>query len=968
MKIKMGAFAVAGFAKAYIPNYFENDTFFYVRNGFITLILIGSATKSCKFKGAFLKKTAAIALSHFWVDPLLRYCFYDHLSSKEFEIRYKHNILSSNGIVVEGNLDIEEEEPYYLNRYFVPNIRVVIGDLSVKGYFCLKPLLSGLRVNGDLDLQALIGPYSSLNDEFFFPNKKGPTLPEDLIVEGKLLLSPIQFKNLLIAESSFPKATIYISGDVDLSECTSLTSLPPNLHVNGDLDLNRCTNLTSLPENLRVDGRLILSGCVSLSHLSKGIHIGKELYIGRCTRLTTLPEGLDVEGDLYLGSSNLTSLPEGLHVGGNLRGCDSLFSLPDRLHVDGFLYLSSDKFKRFCVYKSIRNQNVIVEDCVDFSDIVDSSVQQENFHLQRNIYPLPKTYIYLPKRLEVKGSLCLNGCDITHGIELLLPEVLLVRRDLNLHRCEIDYGMNLIPPKSLHVGGNLDVKGCTDLKSLPEDFRVDGSFSIKNCTSLTSLPKELRVRQGMKIIDCDNIRFQDKDFSNVLGDLHISGSRIVLPEHLHVNENLVIDGNSSLEEMSLPRFMQIKKNMTVRNCRGLRTLPYALRVGGNLSVLSCSINSLFPVNRIGIGNEFIVGGHLDFTQCTYLTSLPNDITRMGPCTNGYTRNVDLTGTGLSDALIDRLRSTHTRGMRFHFGRQAVAINEITFNRMDRALRFWGNIVQIVELPRLSLEESSIESMVSFLGRLANTAEYRNIQTRNALALRVLDMVSFLHENEEMKSRAIDLIQGGLISCDDRVIATLDDIELLGKIHSAEIGSPSEESDTKLRDLGTAIFKLEEVRKHARMHMASLLWVDEVEVQLAFQIGLKNSLSLPISTQNMLYRGCSNVSDEDIETIRQRVMQDCTEERLDHFFKSWDPWIRHTRRKDLPKYEELLLNPEPVEGPVECEILCDETEHPVQHGQNVFDYDTLCKIYIDKGKNPFTNMAIDWKDVCRIQPR
>ena len=46
------------------------------------------------------------------------------------------------------------------------------------------------------------------------------------------------------------------------------------------------------------------------------------------------------------------------------------------------------------------------------------------------------------------------------------------------------------------------------------------------------------------------------------------------------------------------------------------------------------------------------------------------------------------------------------------------------------------------------------------------------------------MISFLAKDEDTKSKAIDLIHGGLVSCDDRVIATLDDVELLEKIHDA----------------------------------------------------------------------------------------------------------------------------------------------------------------------------------------
>ena len=57
-----------------------------------------------------------------------------------------------------------------------------------------------------------------------------------------------------------PGEHIYIDGSLDLSGCTSLTSLPDNLTVNGSLDLIGCTGLKSLPDNLAVNGSLSLSG------------------------------------------------------------------------------------------------------------------------------------------------------------------------------------------------------------------------------------------------------------------------------------------------------------------------------------------------------------------------------------------------------------------------------------------------------------------------------------------------------------------------------------------------------------------------------------------------------------------------------------------------------------------------------------------------------------------------------------
>ena len=132
-------------------------------------------------------------------------------------------------------------------------------------------------------------------------------------------------------------------GNIYLSGCTSLTTLPEGLTVGGSLYLSGCTGLTTLPEGLTVGGSLYLSDCTGLTSLPEGLTVGGSLYLRGCTGLTTLPEGLTVGGSLDLrGCTGLTTLPEGLTVGGwlDLRGCTSLTSLPEGLTVGGSLYLS----------------------------------------------------------------------------------------------------------------------------------------------------------------------------------------------------------------------------------------------------------------------------------------------------------------------------------------------------------------------------------------------------------------------------------------------------------------------------------------------------------------------------------------------------------------------------------------------------------------------------------------------------
>ena len=59
-------------------------------------------------------------------------------------------------------------------------------------------------------------------------------------------------KNILV----FKGEEYDLRGNLDLSGCTCLTSLPEGLKVGGNLDLSGCTGLTSLPEGLKVGGEI----------------------------------------------------------------------------------------------------------------------------------------------------------------------------------------------------------------------------------------------------------------------------------------------------------------------------------------------------------------------------------------------------------------------------------------------------------------------------------------------------------------------------------------------------------------------------------------------------------------------------------------------------------------------------------------------------------------------------------------
>jgi hypothetical protein len=321
--------------------------------------------------------------------------------------------------------------------------------------------------------------------------------------------------------------------------------------------------------------------------------------------------------------------------------------------------------------------------------------------------------------------------------------------------------------------------------------------------------------------------------------------------------------------------------------------------------------------------------------------------------------------GLSQDLLTRLRETDAPGIRFHFSNAASVPTEI-FPNLDTALTFWVKATNDATLtnPPITIDlEMDLRNVLTFLSRLTETAEYKNPQARPMLAKRVIEVFSLMAEDEDIKGRAFTIIHHGLASCNDRIISALEEIELMVLLHQIENTSHTED---ELRALGKRFLLLEMVNEKAKAHKNTLKWVDEIEVYLAFQIGLAEQLNLPVKTRNMIFRGCAQITDEQINQAGDAVVKECTEEKLNNFLKSWSPWIKHQRKNSsVPAYEKLPAVGKPLESNDNCPITQDIPKKPVLYDKTVYDYDEFIQCYRADGKNPTDRSKIDLQKLKRI---
>ena len=359
------------------------------------------------------------------------------------------------------------------------------------------------------------------------------------------------------------------------------------------------------------------------------------------------------------------------------------------------------------------------------------------------------------------------------------------------------------------------------------------------------------------------------------------------------------------------------------------------------------------------------GAHLQFWGCSQLTALPDWITSLGTTSSGTTRYVCLANNGLSGALLDRIYSAGAPGMFFSIITDTSSEQpQQRFNNFQMAFAFWQELATTdVEIPAVTLLAHQSYDLVTFLERLTKTADYENTVSRPVVAQRIIHALLSVLGNEQIQDEALAIIHDVISSCGDRVILALDDLEVL-KLNDAAITMAIKQKDpSELIALGEKMKRMEEVKHIARKHVTKHPLVDEVEVQLAYQIAIRKHLKLPGATEHMLYRPCAQISQQDIDEALVQLQSNCGEEQLQDFLKVWCPWQIYQRHLNIPPF--ARLQQQTVDQIEECPIDRSINDEMVMLDNTHITYRALCKTYELTGNNPLTNTPLDWHTVVRL---
>ena len=201
-------------------------------------------------------------------------------------------------------------------------------------------------------------------------------------------------------------------------------------------------------------------------------------------------------------------------------------------------------------------------------------------------------------------------------------------------------------------------------------------------------------------------------------------------------------------------------------------------------------------------------------------------------------------------------------------------------------------------------DPSADDFSAFLGRIRQTSEYRNERLRENVEGRVQALLRQLAKPDSLALRQLCFSQAGeaVTTCNDRIALTLLHLETacgVSKISAAAARGDYDQNPLVLLKQGAGMYHLQQLEDYARDKVATLRFVDEIEVHLGYLVALSGEFSLPVQMSTMLYPACSSVHEPEIAAARAQL-QRCAlkaspDPELVRFLSSWEPLVTQLQR-------------------------------------------------------------------------
>ena len=199
-----------------------------------------------------------------------------------------------------------------------------------------------------------------------------------------------------------------------------------------------------------------------------------------------------------------------------------------------------------------------------------------------------------------------------------------------------------------------------------------------------------------------------------------------------------------------------------------------------------------------------------------------------------------------------------------------------------------------EIWELFWSQSHAADFFEVIARLQGSADFS--LSRAEVTQRVWALLEAGAEDEALRGRLIG-IAAFPETCVDGAAVIFSNMELEVLISRARAMALDGREGPQLLKLIRGLFRLEEVDAVARLDVAARVgFTEDVEVLLAYRVGLASRLELPIGTRTMQFSSSADVTNEALAQAARTVLSHETPEQLTAFAIKRDFWIDHLKRQ------------------------------------------------------------------------
>lgn len=186
-----------------------------------------------------------------------------------------------------------------------------------------------------------------------------------------------------------------------------------------------------------------------------------------------------------------------------------------------------------------------------------------------------------------------------------------------------------------------------------------------------------------------------------------------------------------------------------------------------------------------------------------------------------------------------------------------------------------------------------------IARLEHSADFD--LSRTAVTERVWQVLEAGAGDEALRGRLVAMAAHPE-TCVDGAAVMFSNMELEVQVSRAKALAVAGRAGPQLLKLVRGLFRLEEVDAIARLDAAARTrFTEDVEVMLAYRVGLASRLDLPVGTRTMVYSDTADVSQAAIDRAEQKVLVNETPEAFAAFASKREFWLDYLEQEYAERY-------------------------------------------------------------------